>query len=201
MRARLVGLTFALLMIGTVALPGSGVLHAESASDETLALPADPAAGLDTLYAELAAAPDAGTARRIEGEIRTAWQAAAGPTTELLLAEAMSAILTRDYPLALDLIDAVIALEPAFAEAWSQRATVLYMQDDFGGALHDLERALALEPRHFGALSDLGTILKTFGRDAEALDVYRRALALNPFLEEAQKAVDDLAITVEGRDI
>ena len=44
-------------------------------------------------------------------------------------------------------------------------------------------------------------MLKETGRDEAALEVYRRALELHPQLESARKAIRELEVEVEGRDI
>ncbi|MEZ5839228.1 MAG: tetratricopeptide repeat protein [Hyphomicrobiales bacterium] len=156
---------------------------------------------LDELFGKLAAARDEAEAQGVEVVIRARWLQAGGDTIALLMSRVMDAIFTQDYGLALDLLDAVTQLDPDYAEAWSQRATIHYLEDDFGKALAELERALALDPRHFGALADMGLVLKAIGEDARAFAFLERALALNPYLKEARKARDELAPDILGRDI
>ena len=40
------------------------------------------------------------------------------------------AVQVRNFALALDLLDTVIALAPDYAEGWNRRATVHYLRDD-----------------------------------------------------------------------
>ena len=102
---------------------------------------------------------------------------------------------------ALKLLNSVIEIKPDFVEAWNRRATVYYVQKDFGRALADIREVLAREPRHFGALSGLGIILQEIGDDRHALDAFRRALAIHPHLERVPEMVKKLSDKVDGRDL
>jgi tetratricopeptide (TPR) repeat protein len=95
----------------------------------------------------------------------------------------------------------VIEIRPNYTEAWNRRATIYYLQKDYGRALSDLREVLLREPRHFGALSGLGLILQEIGDEKHALEAYRRALAINPHLENIEEAIKNLREKVEGRDI
>jgi tetratricopeptide (TPR) repeat protein len=87
-------------------------------------------------------------------------------------------------PLALPILDDIVAQKPDWAEGWNKRATVLYLMGEYDRSLADIDRALALEPRHFGALAGIGLIRIEKGETREALAAFRRALAVNPFLRE-----------------
>lgn len=173
----------------------------DEAAPSAVPVPDHDEADIEALYGRLAAATDAAEAAGIEGRIRAGWMKAGGDTIALLMSRAMGATLAGDRGLAMDLLDAVTSLDPDFAEAWSQRATIHYLEEDYGKALGELERALALEPRHFGALADMGLVLKELGEKARAYEFLERALDLNPFLGEARKALDKLEPEVRGRDI
>lgn len=189
MRSGLIGAVLVILLAGAV--------FAETRSD----LSADAAGEVDRLYEELAAAPNAIIALHVEAKIRKHWVEADGPTLALLTSRAIEAILKKEYDHALDLIDAVIALDPNYAEAWSQRATIHYLRDEYGPALGDLQRTLALEPRHFGALADLGLVFRDLGDKPRALKAFREALALNPHMKKIQEAADKLIPEVDGREL
>ena len=73
------------------------------------------------------------------------------------MSRAGQATESKDYPLAIELLDRVIALEPKWAEAWYRRANAFYLSDDPVGAMADIRRVLDLEPHHFGAWAGLGT--------------------------------------------
>jgi Tfp pilus assembly protein PilF len=114
---------------------------------------------------------------------------------------ALSAFRTKEYALATDLLDKVVAVDPYWAEAWNKRATVRYFADDYVGAMESIAHTLKLEPRHFGALSGLGFILEKAGMDRRALEVFRKTLDIYPRLEDIRKLVEKLAVEIDGRDI
>jgi tetratricopeptide (TPR) repeat protein len=156
---------------------------------------------LDTLFEALKIAPDDDSARAIEQRIWAHWIVSGSDTCNLLMGRVKAATDEKDFDLAVKLLDAVIELKPSYTEAWNRRATVHYLQKDYGGALADIREVLSREPRHFGALSGLGLILQELGDDKDALAAYRRALAIDPRLENVGEAVKNLREKVEGRDI
>ena len=107
----------------------------------------------------------------------------------------------KDFPLAVELIDRVLALQPNWAEAWYKRATVFYQLDDPVAAMADLHRALKIEPRHFNAWTGLGHILMASDDKARALQAYRRVLKINPQMSDVKTIVDRLSPEVDGQDL
>ena len=156
---------------------------------------------LDTLFEALKIAPDNESARAIEQRIWALWIVSGSDTCNLLMGRVKAAIEQKELELAIKLLDAVIELKPNYTEAWNRRATVYYLQKDYGHALSDIREVLAREPRHFGALSGLGLILQEIGDEKHALEAYRRALAIDPHLENVDEAVKNLREKVEGRDL
>jgi len=71
-------------------------------------------------------------------------------------------------------------LDPAFAEAYHQRAIAHYLLGEWLESIENCNRTLALDPMHFGALAGLGHCHAQLGNLAEAARFYRRALAINP---------------------
>jgi tetratricopeptide (TPR) repeat protein len=160
-----------------------------------------PMSNLDTLFAALKVAPSDDVARAIENQIWAVWMISGSDTCNLLMARVKAAIDTKDYDLAIKLLSDIIEIKPDYVEAWNQRATVYYMQDDYAHAIADLGQVLAREPRHFGALSGLGLMLQELGDDKDALAAYRDALKVDPHLEHIPDAVKELSQKVEGRSI
>src|ERR1700722_4545344 len=156
---------------------------------------------LETLFQALKVAPDDDSARAIEQRIWAHWIVSGSDTCNLLMGRVKAATDEKDLDLAAKLLDAVIELKPSYTEAWNRRATVHYLQKDYGAALADLREVLTREPRHFGALSGLGLILQELGDEKDALEAYRRALAIDPRLENVGEAAKTLREKVEGRDI
>lgn len=164
-------------------------------------LPKDKHAQLDGLYAVLKVAPDEASSRQIADRIDQIFADSGSPSADYLMTRAGVAAEAKQYELALDILDQVIAFEPDYVAALSRRATIRYLRDDYGGALADIREVLAREPRHFAMLYGLALILKDIGDDKRALVAVRGALAINPHIEGADEMEQQLAIKVEGRQI
>jgi tetratricopeptide (TPR) repeat protein len=156
---------------------------------------------LEELFQRLEKSGDEEEAKGIAGAIERVWLRSGSDTSDLLMGRAVSAFQTKDYALAIELLDKVVVLDPDWSEAWNKRATAKYFAEDFSGAMADIGIVLKLEPRHFGALAGMGFILQKSGFERRALEVFRKALAVYPQLTEVKKQVDQLAIEIEGRDI
>src|SRR3954469_21494181 len=156
---------------------------------------------LDFLFGALKVAPDDDSAKAISDRIWGVWLGSGGDTTNLLISRVRTAIESKDFDLAIQLLDSIIEFKPEYVEGWNQRATVYYMKKDYTRALADLAQVLAREPRHFGALFGVGVIMQEFGDDKRALDVFRRALELDPHMKRVPDLVKTLSEKVEGRDI
>lgn len=161
----------------------------------------DSTSSLDTLFDALKIAPDETSAKAIESRIWSVWTASGSDTCNLLMSRVKVAMDAKDYGLAIKLLDAIIELKPDYVEAWNRRATVYYLNNNYGLAIADIRQVLAREPRHFGALSGLGLILQDIGDDKDALEAYRSALAIDPHLEHIPDVVKMLTEKVEGIDI
>jgi tetratricopeptide (TPR) repeat protein len=122
-------------------------------------------------------------------------------TANLVMQRAMLASRMKNYPLALTLLDKLVALEPDWAEAWNQRATVRFLSEDFDGSMADIDKVLKLEPRHFGALTGMAVILQREGLDKRALEVFNKTLEIYPAQPDLKDTVDKLTLDVNGRDI
>lgn len=161
---------------------------------------ADPADRLDDLFGELKVAPDEASALRLERRIVMTMSSSGSETVDLLMSWATDSIVEEDYPLALDLLDAALILDPDFAEGWNRRATVHFRMGDLGLAIDDIQKTLTLEPRHFQAIAGLGIIFRSLDRPEQALDAFHRALEIHPFLDGVADAITDLE-KKQGRDI
>jgi tetratricopeptide (TPR) repeat protein len=156
---------------------------------------------LDFLFGALKAAPDEASAKHVEARIWAIWLQTPSDTASLLMTRAKTAVDAQKIDVAIKLLDSVIKLRPDYIEAWNRRATLYYMQNDYGRSLADIREVLIREPRHFGALAGLGMIMQEVGDEKRALDAYRKALAVNPHLEKIPEQVKALTEKVEGRDI
>src|SRR5437764_14652833 len=72
---------------------------------------------LDFLFEALKAAPDADSAKLVEGRIWALWIASGSDTADLLMTRVKTATDEKDTALALQLLDALIDLKPDYIEA------------------------------------------------------------------------------------
>ena len=181
----------------------AGAARAESAPSPSPApspaasAPAAASAALDDLFARLAVAEDDDETAGLVAAIDRLHLQSGSDTGDLLMARAVAAMEARDYPVSLAVLDALVGLEPGWAEAWSRRAMARYFSGDSRGAMADLAHALARDPRHLQALAETATILEDEGLKQQALDVYQRALGFaphwRPIADAAAKLRADLA--------
>lgn len=162
---------------------------------------ADRTRGLDFLFGALKAAPDQASAKHVEGRIWALWTQTNSDTTMLLMTRAKTAIEKKQPAVALKLLDKVVKLKPDYVEGWNRRATIYYLQNEYGKSMEDIREVLRREPRHFGALAGLGMIMQELGDDKRALEAFRKALEINPYLEKLPDIVKTLTEKVEGRPI
>lgn len=173
--ARLLRLWTRLALAMLLALSLAGPAQADEAADR---------AALETLFLQLRAAPDEASARELSQQIWTLWTRPSDPDLALRMADVMEARLLRGAETTIELLDALIADYPDYAEGWNQRATMHYLVGDFEASIADCDRTLELEPRHFGALSGRALIYLQLGQRSLALRDIQAALALNPWLAE-----------------
>jgi protein O-GlcNAc transferase len=76
--------------------------------------------------------------------------------------------------------DAALAANPAMAEAWNNRGSLLWGQGRLEAALESYDRALALLPQVAGLWQNRANLLDQMMRFAEAVESYDRLLALVP---------------------
>lgn len=182
-------------------------VHPQGEADDLREAPSGPlskaerlaarSAHLDSLFARLAN-PDAPDWEPVQAQIWTAWNQSGSESMDLLSWRATKAMEAKDYATALIHLSDLTRLAPQFAEGWNKRATVYFLQGDFGNSINDIARTLALEPRHFGALSGLGIILDRIGDKEGALEAYRRAIEIHPHLPGATEGIEKLSKEVEG---
>lgn len=197
------GLAQAQQLRGDKAMPQPGPPSAApgDAAPARPRLPRDKRTQLEGLFAALKVAPDDRSAKMIADRLDQIFGDSGSPSADLLMARAAAAAEAKEADLALQLLDAVIEIEPDYIGALSRRATILYMRDDYGAALADIREVLAREPRHFAMLYGLALIMRDLGDDKRALQAVRQALAVNPRLDGASELEAQLTIKVEGRPI
>lgn len=190
-------------MVGTALLGAPLPVFAQEASPpkagETAAR--TPAERLDRLFARLKRERNEKAAQRIAGQISQEWNSSGSSSIDLLMQWSQKAMDEQKFDVALDFLDQVVILKPAYAEGWNRRATVHFMMQSLGKSMSDIDQTLQLEPRHFGALAGLAQIMKNTGRRELALDAYQRVLSIYPMMRSAQNEVSALSEELAGESI
>ncbi|MGH8514530.1 MAG: tetratricopeptide repeat protein, partial [Gammaproteobacteria bacterium] len=156
---------------------------------------------LDGLFERLRKAADHRDAQRIAASIERVWLNSCSDTANLLMQRAMVSMQAGDYPLALSLLDKLVAFEPGWAETWNQRAATRLLTGDTDGAMADIGEVVKLEPRHFDALANMGMIMQGEGLEKSALKIFKVVLGIYPLEPNIQKLVEKLTLEIEGQDI
>jgi tetratricopeptide (TPR) repeat protein len=139
---------------------------------------------LDKLFAGLKTTKDEEEGDKLVAEIWSLWMQSGDAALDEAMLQATKLMAYGLHPLAMNVLDDIVARDPNWAEGWNKRATALYLMGEYDRSLADCDRVLALEPRHFGALAGIGLIRIDKGEPRAALAALRRALAVNPFLKE-----------------
>jgi len=150
------------------------------------------ATDLDGLFGELQEAESPQQAVQIESAIWKKWYEREDEAGGVNMKNAVKAMSSGRYTVALSLLDELVDKESDYAEAWNRRATVHYLLGNYKQSLSDIEKTLALEPRHFGAISGLGMIMLKMGEEEKALHAFERVLDISPLNAGATKSVKDL---------
>jgi len=118
------------------------------------------------------------------------WSNAAGRKAYTMMESAAQAIEKEEYKEALRILNQLTAKYPGYAEAWSQRASVLWQTERYEEAMTDCGRALELNPNHYGAWLGLGICHLQMGNVAEACRSLRAALEIAPHDEAARRSLE-----------
>ena len=158
---------------------------------------------LDFLFGALKAAPDDDSAKAIEDRIWALWIASRQRHRHAADdAGARPRSSGKDLDLAIKLLDAIVEIKPDYVEAWNRRATIYYMNKDYGRALADIRQVLAASRAISARCPGLGMILQDFGDDKQRA---RSRSAARSRSIRACRRIPDLVKTltekVEGRDI
>ena len=141
---------------------------------------------LDQLFSDLKSSKDQLRARKLEGLIWQRWFESGNDEIDALMQQAIKKRRIYDFNGSLSLLNRVIQLKPEYAEAWNQRATVLFHQQAYEKSLTDIAKALELEPRHFGAMAGRAMIRLYQNKPALARQNISQALQYHPFLRERE---------------
>ena len=183
--------TIAVLMAGLALLAAPATPSIAAGDPDTMVAVPKPL-DLDGLFDKLKNAPDAAAAAFTSHIIEQRWARSGSDTADLLMQRANAALGAGDRPLAIEILDRIVYLEPNWVDGWNRRATIFFLDEDYSRSAADIEQVLRIEPRHYGALMGLAGILERIGDERKALQAYERVLTVYPTLPAAQKAVDRL---------
>ena len=155
------------------------------------------AAERDWLFEALRTAPTETIGKAIADQIWRFWSSGAPDQDAAeLLKLAIERSRWQDFNGALVHLDKLIARAPNWSEAWNQRATVYFHQEDYDRSLADVARTLTLEPKHFGALAGKAVIFMRQGRIELGQRALREALELHPWLKERA-----MLLPIQGQEL
>ncbi len=110
------------------------------------------------------------------------------------------AVRLRDSAEASDALAQVAACHPGFAEAYNQRAIVLFRMARYECAIRDCEAALELNPHHFGALAGMGQCYLRMNQPEDALKALQAALRIHPRLDGVASTIRALENALKDED-
>jgi tetratricopeptide (TPR) repeat protein len=156
------------------------------------------ASSRDTLFEALKRERDPVKARGIASQVMADMNGSGSATVDLLMQWAATAIKEKRNAAALDFLDQVTVLDPAYPEGWNRRATLHYTMGETRKSMADIAEVLKREPRHIGALAGLAGILTESGKDELAMKAWQRYLDVYPADRDAQEAVAKLSEKLAG---
>lgn len=156
---------------------------------------------LQSLYLELAKAPDITTAEQLTTTIEKLWADSESPTANLLLGRAIVAANSGNLDQAMHFLNSLVELYPDWPEAYNRRAYLFVLRQDYLQAQTDLRRVLFLDPQNFRALEGLVQVLSVLGQKKAALDANRELLKIHPFSPGAKETLIKLEVEVKNQGI
>lgn len=117
------------------------------------------------------------------------------PRVNELMAEAEPLLHAGTEPQlerALRLYSEVVRVQPAFAEGFNKRATVLFLMHRYQDAIEDCQMVLQLNPYHFGAASGMGLCHWSLKQPGAALKAFQLALDIHPGLNVIRRHIETL---------
>ncbi|MEL6470283.1 MAG: tetratricopeptide repeat protein [Cyanobacteria bacterium J06623_4] len=151
---------------------------------------------VDRLLAELKQS-DASARERASAMLWNLWFHQKGVHGAQQLMDAQSLMETGLANRAEDLLNAVVAAQPDFAEAWNRRAVLHYTQQNYWQAIADCQKVIELVPYHFGALHGLGLSHRAVGNFTAAIQAFRQALAVQPYAIANQRLILECTAQLE----
>ena len=156
---------------------------------------------LDRLFDKLKEAETAQAAQSVAADIERALETSGSATADLIYTRVKEAMTAQDFDAALDLLDYLVTMRPAWAEPYHRRAIIHFIRKDQDAAFRDIRETLAREPRHYHALAGLGGILKMQGNAKGAFKAYSKVLEIYPHFSDLRQSLEKMRPEVEGQPI
>ena len=111
------------------------------------------------------------------------WYFEAGELGELEIQKGVDLMDQKNPKQAQFHFESIIKKYPDFAEAHNKLATVLFLMEDYEGAIKECEVTLRMNPNHFGAWHGKGLCLYKLASYSEAIESFRSALKIQPYAD------------------
>jgi len=161
----------------------------------------DRAVALEDAFARLKAADSAEAASAAEAEVWALWNIGPDTGATIVLAQAAAALRSGDLNKAHVMLDALLAKQPDFMEAWNQRAFAKFLKGDLYASLADIDQVLKREPRHFGALAGRARIEARLGRMPDARRTMGEVGKVHPWMARGSAIPADPPVGDPARDL
>lgn len=119
---------------------------------------------------------------KIEQFIWLCWSKHPNRQIQKLMKMASIQSLRKHLDEALEILDAVIEIDPKYAEAFYKRAIVHFGLRKAHNCFADMDRVLTLNPYHYGALHAKAMMLMKLENYEAAIYAFERAAMINPLL-------------------
>ena len=157
---------------------------------------------LNQLFEQLKKSNNASLAFEIEMKIWNIWTT--HPTHYNLtqsLAKGSELISKGELDKAYKIFSTIIESDPAWAEGWNKRATVLYLMGRYQESLEDIDEVLKHESRHFGALSGQGLVQTALENYEKAIKSYEAVQKIYPSIKSAEVMIPQLKKLIKDNAI
>jgi tetratricopeptide (TPR) repeat protein len=95
---------------------------------------------------------------------------------KVLIHRGMDKVKQKDFPVALEIFERVLAANPDIPEAWNNKGVALYGLGRIEEANESYDRCLSLDPENLDAMRNKGFLLRNQRKLEEALQVYDSVL-------------------------
>jgi tetratricopeptide (TPR) repeat protein len=141
---------------------------------------------------------DVGVRTAAEDALWAIWFRADTPEHNRRLEQVRQLIGREQLEQAETLVKRLIADAPNFAEAYNQRAFILFLLGRFAESAEECQRVLARNPYHIGAIEGLAKCQLSLNRPRDALKSLRRALKLRPHNTALGTSIHELETHIES---